>query len=197
MRRLRVKFCVLFIFFLSASISIAQDKWTVEFRPNLNFVTKDLGSADLNTGFGTEVAVGYRFMEHLGAYAGWGWNKFKSDNASFISTGDADFEVTGYTFGLQFIHPIGTSEKWSYLIRVGGIYNHIEVEDDAGDVVADSGHGLGWELGAGMQLDLGSNWNLRPQIGYRWLSRELDLSNTSTNVDLNYISFGLGIAKSF
>ncbi len=174
----------------------AQDKWSMELRPNLDFATQDLGDAELKTGFGAEFAVGYRFMEHLGAYVGWGWNQFKSDGTSFAGTGDTDFEETGYTFGLQFIHPINNSSI-SYLIRAGGIYDHIEVENEAGDITADSGHGLGWELGAGLNIGLGNNWNLRPQVGYRALSRDIEIGNTTTDVDLNYVSFGLGIAKVF
>lgn len=175
----------------------AQDRWFLELRPNLDFTTQDLGDAELKTGFGAEFAVGYRFMEHLGGYVGWGWNQFKSDNSSFAGVGDMDFEETGYTFGFQFIHPLGSSDNLSYLIRIGGIYNHIEVENEAGDITADSGHGLGWELGAGLQVDLGSNWNLRPQVGYRALSRDIGIGNSSTAVDLNYIAVGVGIAKVF
>ncbi|HZJ19329.1 MAG TPA: outer membrane beta-barrel protein [Pricia sp.] len=175
----------------------AQDKWSAELRPGVNFATKDVGDAELKTGFGAEFAVGYRFMEHLGAYVGWGWNQFKSDNTSFVGTGDTDFEETGYTFGLQFIHPIATSKNLSYLVRFGGIYNHIEVENDAGDITADSSHGLGWEIGAGLQIDSGSNWNLRPQLGYRTLSRDLEIGNISQDVDLNYLSVGVGVAKVF
>ncbi|WP_273568060.1 hypothetical protein [Maribacter halichondriae] len=53
------------------------------------------------------------------------------------------------------------------------------------------------EIGAGLQIDLGSNWNLRPKMGYRSLSRKPEIGNTSTDVDLNYIGFGIGIAKLF
>jgi opacity protein-like surface antigen len=172
----------------------AQDKWSVEIRPNLDFPTQDLGDAELNPGFGIEVAIGYRFMEHLGAYAGWGYNTFNADN-SFAGT-DTDFDETGYTFGFQFIHPIHNSSI-SYLLRAGGIYNHIEAENWEGDILADSGHGLGWEIGAGLQIDLGSQWNLRPQFGYRELSREIETGSFKGDVDLNYISFGVGIAKIF
>lgn len=183
---------------LLANTGFAQDKWSAELRPNINFATKDLGDAELKTGFGFEASVGYRFMEHLGAYVGWGYNTFNSDLAfTFPGPEDTDFDMTGYTFGLQFIHPIATSESLSYLIRAGGIYNHIEVENSEGDNIADSGHGLGWEIGAGLQVDLGSNWNLRPQVGYRALSRDIEIENITTDVDLNYISFGVGIAKIF
>lgn len=188
-------------FFLSIAIGLfvcntlfSQDKWSVELRPAINFATSDIGNAELKTGFGAEFALGYRFMPHLGAYVGWGWNQFKSDNNSFAGTGDTDFEETGYTFGLQFIHPIAESST-SYLVRIGGIYNHIEVENSAGDSTADSGHGLGWELGAGLNFDLGSNWNLRPQAGYRALSRDIEIGTTTTDVDLNYAVLGLGSPK--
>lgn len=181
-----------------APTAIAQDKWSVELRPNLAFPTEDLGNADIKTGFGFEAAVGYRFMEYLGAYVGWGYNTFNSDAAiTFPGTGDTDFDETGYTFGLQFIHPIGSSDNLSYLVRAGGIYNHIEVENDAGDITADSGHGLGWEIGGGIQIGLGNNWNLRPQIGYRALSRDIEIGEVTTEIDLNYVAFGAGIVKIF
>lgn len=195
MKTIQISAIGIFILLLT-NTGFAQDKWSAELRPNINFATKDLGDAELKIGFGFEAAIGYRFMPHLGAYVGWGWNQFKSDNSSFAGTGDTDFEETGYTFGLQFIHPINDSSI-SYLIRAGGIYNHIEVENSAGDITADSGHGLGFELGAGLNVDLGSNWNLRPQVGYRALSRDIEIGNTTTDVDLNYISFGVGIAKVF
>lgn len=184
------------ILLLFANISFAQDKWSAELRPSINFTTSDLGDAELKTGVGVEIALGYRFMPHLGAYLGWGWNQFSSENTSFAGAGETDFEETGYTLGFQFIHPIVASST-SYLLRIGGIYNHIEVENSAGDMTADSGHGLGWELGAGLHFDLGSNWNLIPQVGYRTLSRDIEIGNTSTDVDLNYIAIAIGISQTF
>ena len=180
-----------------ASITYAQSKWSAELRPNVNFATKDLGVAELKTGVGFEAAIGYRFMPHLGAYAGWGWNQFKSDTpATFPGSGDTEYELTGYTFGLQFIHPIAETST-SYLVRIGGVYSHIEVENSGGDVIADSGHGLGWEFGAGLNFDLGDQWSLRPQVGYRSLSRDLEVGTETTGVDLNYVSVGAGIVFRF
>ena len=195
MRAIKVGIIGVILLFFTTN-SFAQDKWSAELRPGINFSTSDLGDAELKTGFGGEVALGYRFMPHLDAYIGWGWNQIKSDNNSFAGTGNTDYEETGYTFGLQFIHPIAESST-SYLVRVGGIYNHIEVENNAGDITANSDHGLGWELGAGIQVDLGGNWNLRPQVGYRALSRDLEIGSVTTNVDLNYVTIGIGIAKVF
>jgi opacity protein-like surface antigen len=195
MKSLKVLFAAV-LSIIAIQTNNAQDNWSVELRPGINFATGDLADAELKTGFGAELAVSYNFMEHLGAYVGWGWNKFTSDSPSFAGSGDTDFEETGYTFGLQFIHPINNSST-SYLIRAGGIYNHIEAENSMGDITADSGHGLGWEIGAGIQAELGSNWNLRPQLGYRALSRDIEIGSATTDVDLNYFSIGVGIAKVF
>ena len=90
-------------------------------------------------------------MEHLGAYVDRGYNNFKLEDSNF------DFDETGYTFGFQFIHPLETSEKLSYLVRASGIYNQVVLENSDGDNVEDSGHGIGWELGVGINYELGRN----------------------------------------
>lgn len=183
------RFIVLLI--LATSSLIGQNKWSAEFRPNIDFPTKDFVDSNVEVGFGFEVAVGYRFIEHLGAYVGWGYNNFK------IEDSDVDFDETGYNFGLQFIHPLGSSESLSYLLRAGMIYKHIEIEDRDGNRIDDSGHGLGWEVGVGLNYHIGTNWNLRPQVGYQSLSREVDFEERAYDIDLNYLAFGLGIVKTF
>ncbi|OBX27239.1 opacity protein-like surface antigen [Gelidibacter algens] len=186
-----IKNGVIVLIMILSSTSFSQNKWSVEFRPDINFPTEDFGDSKIETGYGFELTGAYRFMEHLSAYAGWSYNTFG------IKDSDLDFDETGYTFGLQFIHPLGTSETLSYLLRAGATYNHIELENTDGDITSDSGHGLGYQIEAGLNYDLGTNWDLRPTIRYRALSRDLDIDNTTLNVDLNYLSFGLGIAKTF
>jgi len=174
--------------------SIAQDKWSLELRPGVNYATQDIADANLELGFGTELTIAYRFMPHLAAYAGWSYNNFAVDQ-SFAGT-DASFEETGYTFGLQFIHPIGESGL-SYLVRAGGTYNHIEIENNDGDIIIDSGHGLGWQAEAGLVIPLSERFSLLPSVRYRSLNRDIKIENVSTSVDLNYLSVGVGLSWSF
>jgi hypothetical protein len=47
-----------------------------------------------------------------------------------------DFEKTGYSYGLQFIHPI-TGSSIGYMLN-GGTYNHIETENSNGNIVRDT-----------------------------------------------------------
>lgn len=171
-----------------------NDRWNLEFRPGVNFATKDIADANLGTGFGFEGTVAYRFMPHFAAYVGWSWNHFEVDQS--FSGPDASFEETGYTFGLQFIHPIGESDI-KYLFRVGGTYNHIEIENNDGDIIIDSGHGLGWQAEAGLVIPLNERFFLLPSVRYRSLSRDIDIENVSTSVQLNYVSVGFGLSWSF
>jgi opacity protein-like surface antigen len=172
----------------------AQKKWSFEIKPGVNFATQKLGNASLKTGFGFEGVFAYKFMPHLAAYAGWSWNKF-SAGKSFAGD-NADFEETGYCFGLQFIHPIPNSNI-SYMIKGGGTFNHIETENSAGKIIDDTGHGFGWQAGAGISVPVGKRWLLVPEVRYRSLSRDINIQEIITPVNLNYISAGIGISYSF
>jgi hypothetical protein len=181
-----------------SQIAFSQNRLTFEFRPGVNFPTGDLGDADLKTGCGFEGVLAYRFMTHLAVYAGWGWNRFQADE-SFAGV-DVDFEETGYTYGLQFIHPIGQLNM-NVLLRAGALSNHIEVENSSGDIIADSGHGydsgIGWQVEGGLAVPLGEKWLVMPTVRYRSLPRELNIGAVTTDVDLNYISLGVGISRIF
>ena len=176
------------------SQSYAQDKWGLELRPGVDYATQDILDADLGLGFGAELTIAYSFMPHLAAYAGWSYNNFAVDQ-SFAGP-DASFEETGYTFGFQFIHPIGESTL-SYLVRVGGTYNHIEIENNDGDIIIDSGHGLGWQAEAGLVISLSERISLLPSVRYRSLNRDIEIENENTSVNLNYLSVGVGLSWSF
>jgi hypothetical protein len=176
------------------SQSYAQNKWGLEFRPGINYATQDISDADIGIGFGAELTIAYRFMPHLAAYAGWSYNNF-AVNQSFAGP-DASFEETGYTFGFQFIHPIGESDI-KYLVRAGGTYNHIEIENNEGDIIIDSGHGLGWQAEAGLVIPLSDKFSLLPSVRYRSLNRDVEINNVITSVDLNYLSVGVGLSWSF
>lgn len=182
------------VFLMTTQIANAQNNLSLEIRPAADFATEKLADADLNTGFGFEATLAYRFMPHLSAYAGWGWHKFTADD-SFAGS-DVDFEETGYTFGLQFLHPLGVSNL-DYFIGAGGIYNHIEVENNDGNITSDSGHGLGWQTEAGLVFPLNNNWSLKPGVRYRSLSRDIEIGNVTPSTDLRYIELGVGISVKF
>lgn len=186
---------ILSFFMLTAGTPAqAKDKWDVELRTGVSSATQELGESELNNGVGFEATVAYAFMPHLSAYLGWGWNQFKSDETD--TQPEMTFEETGYTFGLQFTHPIGQSGL-GYMVRAGGVFNHIELEDKEGEIVEDTGHEMGWQIGAGLEIPLGDDWQLLPGVRYRALSTDLETNGTETELDLTYYSIGAGLSRSF
>jgi hypothetical protein len=195
---MKCKNIILFVIFATLSFnSMAQDagsKFSIELSIGPSFATQELAGSSLNTGAGSEVVFHYRFMPHLGAYAGWGYNRHSSDN-SFAGS-DMDFEETGYVFGLQFKHPLGNLPV-SYYVRGAGLYNHIETENSDGDIVNDTGHGLGWQLAGGIDIPVGKGWSLTPGLKFNALSRDFDNGTINRNLDLNYVTARVGILKGF
>ncbi|HAF27708.1 MAG TPA: opacity protein [Bacteroidales bacterium] len=190
------KLVTIAIFTMITMISMAQEnekRFGVELNGGVSFATRELGGLNLNTGVGFEGVFHYRFMQHLGAYAGWGWNKFSTDDT--FAGSDVDVEETGYVLGLQFKHPIASSPL-SYYVRLGGLYNHLEFEE-GDDIIEDTGHGLGFQLAGGVEIELGSNWSINPGFKFNALSRDLDNSGIKTELDLNYINVRVGIIKRF
>lgn len=172
----------------------AQSRISWEIRTGIDFATQELGDADLSAGFGFDGILSYRIIEHTSIFGGWGWHRFTSDD-SFAGS-DVDFEETGYTFGVEFLHPLANAPL-DYYLRGGGIYNHIEVENNSGDITADSDHGLGWQAEAGVAFDLGNRWMLKPGLRYRSLSRDIEISNITTDLDLTYFNIAVGISRTF
>ena len=179
---------------LPASLQ-AQERWGFDLRAGGAAATAELGDADLSIGFGFEGTLMVRTMEHLFVYAGWDWHAFSSDE-SFAGP-DIDFEETGYAFGVLFEHPLKNGDLPAIQLRAGATVNHIEVEDDDGEILADSGHGVGWEVGAGLAVPFGDSWRLTPGFRFRTLSRDLEIGSTTTAVDLSYIAFEIGFSRLF
>jgi opacity protein-like surface antigen len=179
---------------LFAQTASAENKWIVEFRPGASIPVSELGDADLGVGLGLEATAAYMFLPHTGVYAGWGWNKLGA-NESFAGN-DVDFEETGYVFGLQFMHPMGTLPI-RYLLRAGGVVNHIETENADGDILDSTPHGLGFQVGAGLGIDVTDNLLVTPSVRYRQLSRDIEIDGVETEATLRYLSLGAGIAWGF
>ena len=173
----------------------AQDRFSVQVRPEVSFATTEFCDANFKNGFGFEVNFTYRFMPYVSVYTGWGWNKFSVDQ-SFVGT-NGDFEETGYACGLQFIHPFHENLSFDYFLKAGAIYNHIEVENSDGVIVADSGHGFGFQVETGLSFSLNDKLKPIPGIKYQTLERGIGFEGTSYIVDLNYLSVGLNLLRVF
>jgi len=176
--------------------ALAQEKdkrFAFEINGGLSVPTKEFIEG-IRMGIGFEGTFQYRFMPHLSVYGGWGWNWLSTESAN--SENNLDYEETGYVLGLDFRHPIRDS-RLAYYLRAGALYNHIETENEEGDIINDTKHGPGFQIAGGLDFNLGNNWSLTPGLKFNYLSRETDYEGTPTQLDYQYISVRIGIAKKF
>jgi hypothetical protein len=182
---------------LVSATTLAQDnekRFGFELSSGVSMATNKLSESTLNPGFGFEGIFHYRFLPHAGIYAGWGWNRFGAEES--FTGNDVCFEETGYVFGIQFKHPIGDSPV-QYYLRTGGLYNHIETENNAGDIINNTGHGLGWQLAGGIAIPMGKNWSFTPGVKFNSLSRSSDFDGVTREMKHNYVSLRVGFLKNF
>lgn len=172
----------------------SADRFGFEFNVSTPHATTSIGDTDLGTGVGFEGVFHYRVLEHTGIYLGWGWKHFPSES-SFAGE-DIDFEETGYIYGIQFKHPFGKSGL-SYILRAGGTYNHLELENTSGDITYDTGHGAGWQASAGVEIPLWRDWNLTPTFKYSSLNRNFETDTETFSANLNYLALQVGFFKTF
>lgn len=174
----------------------AQQRWSLELRAAGALPTGEIAGEELKVGAGFEGSVRYHLLPHLAAYAGWDWMSFGSDE-SFAGP-DVDFEETGYALGLRFEHPFrGEAGGPAWWARAGATLNHLELEDPDGEPLADSDHGPGWEAGVGVALPVGDGWSITPGARWRALSRDVEIDGQTTDVDLRYVTLGLGVVRVF
>ena len=179
-----------------ASATPAQAQWALELGADGAFTTENLADAELSAGFGLEGLASVRLQTHLWAYGGWDWHRFTADE-SFAGS-DVDVEETGYALGFRFEHPFSRDmTPVAYTIRLGATVNHVEIEDADGELVVDSGHGVGFEGGLGLSFRLSEGWYLLPAVRYRILSRDFEVGNTVTDGDLSYVAAGVSFRRTF
>jgi opacity protein-like surface antigen len=171
-----------------------QPRWGFELRADAGISTQDAARDTHENGFGFGAAIQYRVLPHLALYGGWDWTRYQALEA--IAGPDVDLEETGYVAGARFEHPIGSSRTRGWA-RIGALYKHFELEDADGTLLDDSGHGLGWEAGAGVTVPLGDSWSLLPGVRYRSVSRDVEVGAVGTEVELQAVAFELAVRRLF
>jgi len=78
-------------------------------------------------------------------------------------------------------------------VSAGAVLNHIESENDGGDIIDDSGYGIR-EAELGISIPLNDKWQIAPEVRYHSLLRDLVTDGVAESVDLNYIAIGVAVS---
>lgn len=168
-----------------------QGQLNVTFRPSFNDPIKNMGGIALQQGGGFGATISYCFIPRLAGYGGYGHSTFNPEKSSTLID---HITESGYHLGLQFLQPFSRESKLKWLLSAGAVFNHIETEDNDGEIIDDSGHGFGWEAGVGLSIPLNKRWQLIPDFRYHELPADMSNGTATESVDLHYISIGVGVS---
>jgi len=173
-----------------AGAATAQSPFSAELRLGAG-IPQDFGELALSPGFGFEGTIRYDLPLCLQLYTGWDWYRFTDDQDA-----DLDLEDTGYALGLRWT-PMRLEQFLGPWLRGGIVYDHLEIEDADGELVSDSDHTLGFEVGGGVTIGRG-RVALTPGVRYRRFSPEMQVGNvTSDAEDFSYLAVELGVVFDF
>lgn len=175
-------------FAFASTSSMGRETIGAEIRLGVGIPTEDLGNFSVDTGSVIEATLIHSIISTVGVYAGWGWRQFGSDNL--------DVEQTGYVVGFQYSPPLPGSET-ILRFRVGATYERIELEDNDGVSIENSGHGMGIEVGAAIPIALNAEWSVTPGVRYRTLTRDIEIDGSESEVHLSYVAIDVGLSWLF
>lgn len=170
-----------------------EKRFGFELNTGISAAVNKIGDTKTNVGFGFEGLLHYRFAQHTGLYAGWGWNRFGADDS--FAGNDICIEETGYIIGLQYQQTL--RQSMDYYVRAGLLYNHLEIENSDGDIIHDTGHGPGFQLAAGLVIPLSTKWSLMPGVKFNALNRDLTVEGVERSLSQNYLQIRVGFARKF
>ena len=188
-----MRIVLLFLFVTVMGLNtVSGQRWSIEFRPQLNFPTQEIEGPEVKTGFGFDLITAYNMMPHLKAYTGWAWNQFetKADMAAM----ELDITQNSFLLGFELTIPKQGSPL-GFFGNSGINYGAIRLENNALNIDDRSSYKIGWHAGAGVRYRIDDTWALSSNVRFQSYSNEIDTSENAISVKLNYISFGFGLLK--
>jgi len=168
MRFMRVSFVMVALaaataLLLPATVEAQSGRLSIEARPGVTLPTGDISDAGAGAGLALGAELMYTFMPALTAYVGLSRDSFSCDDDEPCGDG---FESSGLQGGLKFLFGRdGTALPWA---RAGVMGQSLEIGDEDTDM------SLGFEAGAGVDIDVSRNIALVPAVGFRTYGVDLD-----------------------
>jgi opacity protein-like surface antigen len=124
----------------------------------------------------------------VGAYATYNFTRFR---ISPIASEPSDADDTGFSMGLTTALPrFGAVTPW---VGAGAVFHQLELNGTSEGIEEK----IGFEVGGGLALGLSRNVRLTPGVGYRRYHAEIPTLLGGGDVDVQYVTAGVGLNISF
>lgn len=149
----------------AAEAAAQASRFSVEGRLGMTFPTGDLSDVGAESGLALGADLMYTFTPSLTAYAGLSRDAFSCDEDEEEGCED-DLTSSGFQAGLKFLLTReGRALPW---LRAGILGHSLDTNG------SDSDMGIGFEAGAGADLDVSPRWAIVPALHIRSYSPDFD-----------------------
>jgi hypothetical protein len=161
---------------------------SVEGRLDYAVPTSDFDDVvDEGAGWGAGASLGIR--PGLALYGTYSNTRF---GVGLLDDDEPQAEDGGFSVGLTAAIPGGTPRVAPW-VGVGAVFHTLEL----GGVEEGIDEEVGFEVGGGVAIGVAQNVRLTPGIGYRRYTAELDGLLGDTELDVSYVTAGVGLNISF
>lgn len=161
---------------------------SVEGRVGAAFPTGDFGEG-LETGVSLGASASVGVTPGFGVYGSYNHTTFNADG------GGGGLVDRGFSVGATA--SLGRVSPWiTPYIGAGLVMHDLEVDVDDGEDIDVGEEDLGFEVGAGLAVQVARNVRLSPSVGYRRYGAELP-GLLGAEGDVEYLTLGAGVNLSF
>lgn len=169
-----------FLTFVPSQDAAAQVAVSGDARVGITFPLGDLAGDQLEAGLSLAANANVHLRPNLRLYTGINNHSFRCTEGCTQLGGSA--RNTGLGAGLQyrFLSP----QEATWWARVGGVAHHFSSDVVSGD------WNVGLEAGVGIDMPLGDNYQMTPQVG-------IVNHGLPSGLTAQYLTFGLGLHRQF
>lgn len=168
---------------------------SIELRGGAAIPTGDWSESDMvDNALGFGAAVRFSPAPLVGVYAGWDSFTFDIGDGGDLGDGDTSLKDSAFRLGAELKAPVSVVPV-SPFVSAGLVYGKIkyELEGDSGTLGFESDSSFGFEGAVGVEFGAGPV-ALRPAVGYRTRSVEIDAAEASAEEDISYFTLVLGVS---
>lgn len=180
---------------LLSSVVMAQENWSITFRPTLHIATNNVYHQSWRLGNGVSFTGEYKISRTVMLYAGVTWNRFDTDE----NFDEENIALTqrGLLTGGMYFFKLMPQQNSSFYARAGISYTYLKSESRDNAFNVSTPWALGTQVGLGWKLEPSKNWFVMPELQYAHTKNPYSLDGVQQDLRLSYISITVGIMHAF
>lgn len=175
--------------------TVAQEKWSITFRPSLHFPKNKVFNVPLRLGNGADLNIVYSYNLQSKFYTGLTHNQYDTDEN--YEEENINLRHRGMHLGYMYFFTLLHEQKSPFYLRAGMTYTSIKTTSREENFNIGTDWSIGTQLGIGWKVQPSVNWFILPELQYSNFSNAYILNGQKSYINLSHMSISIGLMHSF